>query len=364
MYNNNQKNGATTLQKVGRIIRITVKGVWYSFWALSGIACIILVGVLTFSKEKKCNLTSRYALYKYECRDAYRIKDIRSGKWITGNLASVDNTFYSDSLIRFSKRNIFNDKVLFGYIDIRNGKVAIKPQFDNAGEFSEGQAAVAIGDDMGFIDINGVLCYEFKHKLRDIDCITLINGYAIVESTDSEGRYGIINSKGEFLLEPHHFCIDNAFSDTFIVSEEIDKQGIWSASKGWIVEPSKLMIDYNCCAERFSVIDNGFAYEIDHEGKITNPFVFTSAEQITYTPLGGCSEEEVATEYLRFSTHDGCYGLYNSLTRELILPAKYSSIYMISKDLFVVSYSHFGSEFFVDKNGKVVIPKNAPKPIK
>lgn len=364
MLNNNSKSGATTIHKVGRIIGLTVKGAWYSFWILSGLACILLVGIVIFQKRFDGKITTRYALYKYECRDGFRIKDTERGKWVTGRLASVDKTFFSDSLIRISKRNLFNGKELYGYFDIRTAKIAIKPQFETAGEFSEGLAAVARGEHMGFIDINGVLCYEFKHKLRDIEHIALINGYAIAHSEDIEGGYGIINSCGEFVLEPQHYCIDNAFSDIFVVSQEVDKQGIWSASNGWIIEPSKLYIDYSLCTNRFTITDKGFSYEVDSEGKVTKSFVFNNAELITYTPRDCHYETEITTEYVRFSTMDGRYGVYNSLTKMIVLPAEYSSIYMLSKDLFVVSDDVYDSEFFVDKNGKVVEPKGIVAPHK
>ncbi len=42
----------------------------------------------------------------------------------------------------------------FGFID-RNGKVAIAPQFDVAGSFSNGLAAVIVAGKVGYIDKKG-----------------------------------------------------------------------------------------------------------------------------------------------------------------------------------------------------------------
>lgn len=55
-------------------------------------------------------------------------------------------------LARVSKR--INGQVLYGYID-KSGKEIIKPQYRDAGNFSEGAAAVSVKDKIGFIDTKG-----------------------------------------------------------------------------------------------------------------------------------------------------------------------------------------------------------------
>src|SRR5215467_13059918 len=72
----------------------------------------------------------------------------------------------------------------FGYID-KTGRVTIPPQFDSASRFSEGLAAVGVGDDTikrkwGYIDQTG----RFAIKPRFSKADDFSNGLALVSTME------------------------------------------------------------------------------------------------------------------------------------------------------------------------------------
>src|SRR5690606_14845109 len=89
-----------------------------------------------------------------------------------------------------------------------NGKFVIKPNYDDAREFSEGLAAVRLGDKYdddclliergkyGFINSKGktVIPFQFEHVY------SFKEGLAMVVT--SENKVGYINKKGEWKIKP------------------------------------------------------------------------------------------------------------------------------------------------------------------
>jgi len=89
-----------------------------------------------------------------------------------------------------------------GYMD-RSGRLVITPQFGHAGHFSEGLAAVEVGDigvgKWGYMDTTGTLVIK-----PQFDCVwSFSEGLAAVRVGDENtGRWGYINKTGEFVVKP------------------------------------------------------------------------------------------------------------------------------------------------------------------
>jgi hypothetical protein len=83
------------------------------------------------------------------------------------------------------------DKV--GFIDLQ-GRIAIKPQFDDAGCFSEGLARVKIGDKYGFIDLTGRVVIPPAYSFAD----RFSEGLAATGTDEAALFY--INKKGEKVI--------------------------------------------------------------------------------------------------------------------------------------------------------------------
>lgn len=77
------------------------------------------------------------------------------------------------------------------------GKWAIKPQFDQAQPFSEGQAAVKYGDKWGFIDKAGTLTIRPVYKQVEPFSDSMA---AVVD----DYKWGYIDSKGALVITPQY----------------------------------------------------------------------------------------------------------------------------------------------------------------
>src|SRR5258706_200389 len=86
----------------------------------------------------------------------------------------------------------------FGYID-KQGKIVIKPQFSSAGAFSDGLAVVGIDDKWGYIDKQG----KFVIKPQFSSAGSFSDGLAAVRTGDFlTGKSGFIDSRGNFVIKP------------------------------------------------------------------------------------------------------------------------------------------------------------------
>jgi hypothetical protein len=84
----------------------------------------------------------------------------------------------------------------WGFINAE-GTMVIEPKYGDAGDFYEGYAPVLDGDSMYFIDKEGKRAWGKRYT----QAANFNTGLAIVTV---EGKYGVINTKGEYVIEPSY----------------------------------------------------------------------------------------------------------------------------------------------------------------
>jgi hypothetical protein len=93
----------------------------------------------------------------------------------------------------------------YGFMDI-NGKVIVRPQFDVAGDFSEGLALVAQGGKYGFLDSTGNVVIKLQYQLAK----SFSQGRAAVRIDD---KWGFIDKTGRLVIPATYYACDS-FSDS------------------------------------------------------------------------------------------------------------------------------------------------------
>ena len=86
----------------------------------------------------------------------------------------------------------------FGFVD-KSGKIAINPQFDAAGRFSEGLAEVSVGKQSGYVDKLGKLVINPQFDVA----ATFTDGLAAVKSRYQAAPTGWKPSISTNAVSPH-----------------------------------------------------------------------------------------------------------------------------------------------------------------
>jgi hypothetical protein len=205
----------------------------------------------------------------------------------------------------------------WGYID-RTGKVVIEPQFDFADRFSEGLAAIRIGNEYvgkhGYIDKTGKVVIEpdFARASR------FTEGLAAVQTGDFRtGLRGYINKKGEMVITPQ-FRVASVFCE-----------GVARVKK-------------ELGLGEFSYIDK--AGKLITEPNYRWPGDFHDGLARVAVPVGG-EGEKPDFRNLRWG--------YADKSGKMVIEAKFSGAFDFSEELAAVEID--GKWGFIDKTGKIVI---------
>ena len=119
-----------------------------------------------------------------------------------------------------------NDK--WGYID-KKGNFVIQPQFDSVYNFSQGLAAVEINEKRGYIDKTGKIIVPLHFD--DVDGFS--EGLARVKIN---GKYGYIDKTGKMIITPQ-FDYASGFSEGLAAVKINDKYGYIDKTGNFIITP-------------------------------------------------------------------------------------------------------------------------------
>jgi len=110
--------------------------------------------------------------------------------------SSLDQFFYSDTLI------IFKDSILFGIKDLSN-KVIVKPQYEMIHPLSNGRAIFLLNNKLGYLDEKGnkIIKNTFDPIPNYGQMCNFKDGFAKVRM---KGKFGIIDLKGKYYVNPEY----------------------------------------------------------------------------------------------------------------------------------------------------------------
>ena len=174
-----------------------------------------------------------------------------------------------------------------GYLNVVTGEIDIKAEYDHAWLFSEGVAAVVKDNKIGFIDKDNNVVIPFQYPMYASYApytYRFYNGYC--KMTDEEGRCGLIDHSGKWVIEPKYQRIKKPVFGKYRKVKLNDKWGLLDENLKLIL-PIKYdhITVLDSMATRFEVTYEGMMYEIDIKGKMLSQLGYSYMHPF-YEPKG------------------------------------------------------------------------------
>lgn len=211
-----------------------------------------------------------------------------------------------------------------GYYNSYTGKIVVPAQYRRAWVFSEGLAAVQKNGMIGFINRKGEVAIPFRYPYHGnpLSSFVFDNGHCIV--ADTTGKCGVINKKGEWVIQPKYDNID-AYEEYVIASSA------------------------------------GVRRQLTYEEKVINSFVVDNIKALTYTEKERYENKDGEIVYLDIEVKTGLFsysvggrcGLMDANCRRLTDPL-YSRIIAVDKNMYRALLLDSYSEVILNSRGEVM----------
>ena len=211
-----------------------------------------------------------------------------------------------------------------GYYNSYTGKIVIPAQYRRAWVFSEGLAAVQKNGMIGFSNRKGevVIPFRYPYHGNPLSSFVFENGHCIV--ADTTGKCGVINRKGEWIIQPKYDNID-AYEEYVIASSA------------------------------------GVRKQLTYEEKTINSFVVDNIKALTYTEKERYENKDGEIVYLDIEVKTGLFsysvggrcGLMDANCRRLTDPL-YSRIIAVDKNMYRALLLDSYSEVILNGRGEVM----------
>lgn len=295
-------------------------------------------------------LSSYVSVEYYPYRHTYRLYDNEAEKFLTPHYDAI-NTSSNKELVAFQK------DLRYGFLDPETGEVVIEPQYSYAECFDEGIAPVVIDNKrVIFINLHNEKAFEGEFDYS----YSVLPGYEKIgwKLRNDDSMVGIIDRNGAWVIKPEYQDIDCSLMAGFLGVMQNDKWGVLNAAGELHYPIAYDNILANEDRDGFILQNEGLCREEDMNHHIVRPFIYDVAKELSYkTSNEYDSEEEVSEERLSdfasFSINDK-QGVFNRMTGEVVLPALYDNIYLISADLIEAYTDGYWQTF--DRNGKAIEP--------
>lgn len=360
----------TALIAFGRLAWRIIRSWWKnnSKWLRRSIvATVIIIPVAFVAFLAYAYYDSEYGRYTWErewistnvelhsYRDGtYRLYNIQTREYTTPKINWVSEASEEDSLVVYAlpyKR---------GYINIKNGEIIIDAKlndYSRAWVFSEGLAAVEKDGKIGFINSDNEVVIPFQFDYSDMyrmaECSYLFhNGYCVM--TNAEGDLGLIDRMGNWVVEPQYDQIWKPHESGYRVILKGGKYGVIDSQCSLVYPTEYLTIDI--ISDGFVLAKGGFMWQVNFEGETVIPFMYDCRYDLCY-PIGYTENEDIEyalSDYVQYQVA-GRLGIMNRRTGQVLTPAIYSDIRMLSDVLFEVQRYDTYEWYVLDINGNMVI---------
>lgn len=350
------------------------RGVWYVFATAAAVVTLYVAVALTlviiqevdrykYNRQSKREANDPTFLHDY--RNTYvspyivhhdgspnYLYNMRTGRRTLTGINWFVKSSDGDSLACFSSG--YDRERKRGYFNVFTGDPVIPAQFDKAWIFSDGLACVYEKGMLHFIDHDGkkVMEKEFPYGIRNDD-YCFHNGLCIMY--DENGRFGLIDKQGEWVVEPQYYEIEYDTKGFWLVQDCDWNYGLLDA-KGQMLLPVEygnitVHHDDSCIFTRHL---NHVNQVLDFECNVLNNCNYMSVEMLEYNN-GEYDENGDLKTYpancMEYFTTELYCGLMDK-QGNIITPPIYSRIEAISANRYHCDWA-YGSVILDDKGREV-----------
>lgn len=211
-------------------------------------------------------------------------------------------------------------------------------------------APVQVNGLWGFIDTSGQLVIEAKFELEpDMLYPQFKEGIAVMKSFDKQ-RYGIIDTAGEWVVDPVYFKIYE-FHEGFtnIMVNRDDKLNKLIDREGNLYDFSEYTYVGRYNAGLAIAEKNGMYGYIDNQGEEVLPFIYYDADEFST----GMAAVDIGEKFDNRGRRISKYG-YISRHGKLVIPAQYDFAFAFMNRVGIVAIDD--REGVIDMGGKMLIP--------
>jgi len=287
-----------------------------------------------------------------------RLKDVRTGKYTTPKLQHVFINEYDaeDSLVVFRT----HDR-LRGYLNVNTGKIIIPAQYNRAWNFSDGLAAVLKDGVVSFVNAEGEPAFPATFPIFYDDDYSEIafqfhDGLCVMRTLD--GKWGLINARGEWVVEPHYNSINAPVHGCRIVTDG-SRYGLLNAEGKEILPVEYDFIRVASDERGFVLAKDGYAKEVDWNLQTLVPFVYDGLYELEY--VGDRTHEYDETDggyhrnvptYWRYDI--GKWSGVMDLDGNVIIPARYYMVRNVDDTRFEVEVTCGGDRILFNTKGQPI----------
>lgn len=278
-----------------------------------------------------------------------RVYDRRAGKYTTPKLEWVADAPLRDTLTVFSRRG------KRGFLNINDGRIVINEQYDKAWVFSEGLAAVVKDGKIGFINARNEIVLPFRYDYSDCGGMAIDylfrDGYCTM--TDGRGACGLIDKEGNWIIEPQYDCIRTPRGAGYRIVRDGSKYGLLNPKLQFAYPIEYDDIEFAADNAGVLLSQNGRKWQTDFDGNVIRPFVVDYTDWIYIPGTGDEDNGPKLSAYIKYRIN-GHVGVLRRDNGQIVVPAIYESVNMLSETLFEVHLGEYGKWMLIDSNGDIV----------
>ncbi len=265
-----------------------------------------------------------------------RVINTQTLRYTTPKLDWIANYDQDDSL------TVFCYKCKRGYMSLYDGKIAIPAHYQSAWMFSEGLGAVIKDNQLGFINYAGKEVIPFKFPINPVPAtkIDFVFKKGFCTMVNSKGKHGLINKKGEWVIQPEYDYIRNPEHGYRVVLKN-KKAGLLDS-----LLRVALPFEYDAITiaeDGLIVARDGMQKKLSFDGRtVITPFVYDKANNIYYNSgkVNKKGEDiQIISDYLVFNINNKM-GLLDK-NGKVVIKARFDDISALANDLFSCKLGDF-----------------------